>query len=29
MPGEIIPSHDFYSYNAKYIDDKGARLEVR
>ncbi|MEK7189594.1 MAG: D-alanine--D-alanine ligase family protein, partial [Patescibacteria group bacterium] len=28
MPGEIIPSHDFYSYNAKYIDDKGARLEV-
>lgn len=28
LPGEIIPSADFYSYDAKYIDDKGARLEV-
>ncbi|MEK7190057.1 MAG: D-alanine--D-alanine ligase [Patescibacteria group bacterium] len=28
VPGEIIPTADFYSYNAKYIDDKGARLEV-
>jgi len=28
VPGEIIPSHDFYSYNAKYIDEKGASLEI-
>ena len=21
LPGEIIPGHDFYSYNAKYVDD--------
>ncbi|HBV57780.1 MAG TPA: D-alanine--D-alanine ligase A [Candidatus Magasanikbacteria bacterium] len=28
IPGEIIPSAEFYSYDAKYIDDKGARLEV-
>jgi D-alanine-D-alanine ligase len=28
VPGEIIPSHDFYSYNAKYLDDKGAALEI-
>jgi len=28
VPGEIIPSHDFYSYDAKYIDDKGAALEI-
>jgi len=28
MPGEIIPSHDFYSYDAKYIDDKGASLQI-
>jgi D-alanine-D-alanine ligase len=28
MPGEIIPSHDFYSYDAKYIDDNGAGLEI-
>ncbi len=26
--GEVIPSHDFYSYEAKYIDEKGADLEV-
>lgn len=26
--GEIIPSHEFYSYEAKYIDDDGARLEI-
>lgn len=24
--GEIIPSHEFYTYNAKYIDPNGARL---
>ena len=28
IPGEIIPSHDFYSYDAKYLDDKGAALEI-
>ena len=28
LPGEIIVNHDFYSYDAKYIDDKGARLEI-
>jgi len=28
IPGEIIPSHDFYSYDAKYIDDKGAALQI-
>ena len=27
-PGEIIPEHSFYSYEAKYLDDKGARLEI-
>jgi len=26
--GEVIPNHDFYSYDAKYIDEKGANLEV-
>ncbi len=28
IPGEIISSHDFYSYNAKYLDEKGAALEI-
>ena len=28
LAGEIIPAHDFYSYNAKYIDDKGADLLI-
>ena len=28
VPGEIIPSHDFYSYEAKYIDENGARPEI-
>lgn len=26
--GEIKPSHDFYSYEAKYIDEHGAALEI-
>ena len=26
MPGEILPAHEFYSYEAKYIDPEGARL---
>jgi D-alanine-D-alanine ligase len=28
LPGEIIPKHEFYSYEAKYIDPDGAGLEV-
>lgn len=28
VPGEIITNHDFYSYEAKYIDENGAALEV-
>ena len=28
LPGEIVVQHDFYSYDAKYIDDQGARLEI-
>ncbi len=28
LPGEVIPSHDFYSYEAKYIDKNGAKLEI-
>lgn len=26
--GEITPTHDFYSYEAKYLDDKGALLQI-
>jgi len=28
LPGEIITRHDFYSYDAKYLDEKGARLVI-
>jgi D-alanine-D-alanine ligase len=28
VPGEIIPRHEFYSYEAKYIDEEGAALEI-
>ncbi|UCE07413.1 MAG: D-alanine--D-alanine ligase [bacterium] len=28
IPGEIIPQHEFYSYEAKYIDEKGALLKI-
>jgi D-alanine-D-alanine ligase len=28
LPGEIIPSHDFYSYEAKYLDENGASLVI-
>ncbi|GHV62963.1 D-alanine--D-alanine ligase A [Spirochaetia bacterium] len=28
VPGEIISTHEFYSYDAKYLDDHGAVLEV-
>jgi D-alanine-D-alanine ligase len=27
-PGEILPVHEFYSYEAKYIDPEGARLKL-
>lgn len=28
LPGEVIPQHDFYSYEAKYVDDNGAVIEI-
>ncbi|HEX6550200.1 MAG TPA: D-alanine--D-alanine ligase [Gammaproteobacteria bacterium] len=28
IAGEIIPTHEFYSYEAKYLDEQGARLEI-
>jgi D-alanine-D-alanine ligase len=28
IPGEIIPQHEFYSYEAKYLDAHGASLEI-
>jgi len=28
IPGEIIPQHDFYSYEAKYLDEQGAVLKI-
>ncbi|MEK7633436.1 MAG: D-alanine--D-alanine ligase [Patescibacteria group bacterium] len=28
VPGEIIPHHEFYSYEAKYIDENGAGLKI-
>lgn len=28
VPGEVLPSHEFYSYEAKYVDEKGAVLEI-
>jgi D-alanine-D-alanine ligase len=28
VPGEVIPRHEFYSYEAKYIDEHGAALEI-
>jgi D-alanine-D-alanine ligase len=28
LPGEIVTGHSFYSYEAKYIDDQGSRLEI-
>lgn len=27
-PGEVIPNHEFYDYNAKYEDPDGARLVI-
>jgi D-alanine-D-alanine ligase len=28
VPGEVISTHDFYSYEAKYLDENGAALKV-
>lgn len=28
LPGELIPQHEFYSYEAKYLDPKGALFEI-
>jgi D-alanine-D-alanine ligase len=28
LPGEIVPHHDFYSYEAKYLDPNGASTEA-
>ncbi|MDR1318403.1 MAG: D-alanine--D-alanine ligase [Treponema sp.] len=28
VPGEVISSHEFYSYEAKYLDEKGAALVI-
>jgi D-alanine-D-alanine ligase len=27
-PGEVISTHEFYSYDAKYLDEKGTALEI-
>ena len=28
LPGEIVPRHEFYSYEAKYVDPSGAELHI-
>ena len=28
LPGEVIPQHEFYSYEAKYLDDGGALFQI-
>jgi len=28
IPGEVLPLHDFYSYEAKYLDENGAILKI-
>lgn len=28
LPGEVIPQHEFYSYDAKYIDANGATYKI-
>ncbi|GGA84926.1 D-alanine--D-alanine ligase [Ornithinibacillus halotolerans] len=28
IPGEVLPNTDFYSYESKYIDEKGAELAI-
>ena len=28
IPGEVMPTNDFYSYEAKYIDAEGAKMKI-
>jgi D-alanine-D-alanine ligase len=28
VPGEVLPTHEFYDYEAKYLDEHGAVLEI-
>lgn len=28
LPGEVIPQHEYYSYDAKYLDANGALLQI-
>ena len=28
LPGEVIPHHEFYSYDAKYVDPNGASFKI-
>jgi D-alanine-D-alanine ligase len=28
LPGEVSATHEFYSYDAKYLDEKGAALQI-
>ena len=28
VPGEVSPTHEFYSYEAKYLDENGARIQI-
>lgn len=28
QPGEIMPTHEFYSYEAKYLDENGAAMKI-
>ncbi len=28
LPGEVITEHEFYSYEAKYLDENGSRTEI-
>ena len=28
FPGEVMPSHEFYSYEAKYLDQEGAKFQI-
>ncbi|HUP58137.1 MAG TPA: D-alanine--D-alanine ligase family protein [Bdellovibrionota bacterium] len=28
VAGEVVPTHEFYSYEAKYLDDNGAKLLI-
>ncbi len=28
LPGEVIATHEFYSYEAKYVDENGAQIQI-